>query len=362
MQQTIVPAGAKYGKTAQLQFLRFLAFLNIFFHHVEVFVTTDYQLINNARFAVSFFFCLSGFLSGYSLYGREISLKLRDIGRYMGKKIRKIYPLYALAILYAALRSPIIPGLLAGDFADVQPRLVQLARNLLMIQSWFTSGYFSLNGVSWFVCTLMFLNLLTLPAAWLLNRIREKKGILAGLLAGVLAASVLFCWSTREWGNLNYLHYIFPPARCGEYFAAMLLGVLMRGIDLDRIKGSSAGFTVLEVFSFLLCWLALQIPGPEWTVNTLRWTVPLLVLLGVFTLGRGKLSELFRRPALAFWGDLAFEFFIIHHLILIEFSDLFLAFGMEVPPYAWLALPGLITTILLSLAIHYGPGWWKNRK
>ena len=62
--QKTAGAGMKTGREEQLQFLRFLAFVNIFMYHSEQWLFFKYPVSHCAFAAVSFFFVLSGLVSG----------------------------------------------------------------------------------------------------------------------------------------------------------------------------------------------------------------------------------------------------------------------------------------------------------
>ncbi len=314
------------GRAQQLQFLRFLAFLNIFLWHAEAWNFFNYPAGNGANLSVSFFFCLSGLVAGYSHYGREIKLGLPEIGRYMWKKIRKVYPLYALTMMIPLLYSGIPELIAARDIIRLTTELESLAGNLLLIQSWFSDGYFHLNGVAWFLSTLMFLNLFNLPAMYLLHKtekFRHQSLFLAGALAAVGLLAAFYCGITRNLER-SYWHYIFPPARLGEYLAGMILGFGIRSV-LPRLQwetGSRIAFTVWEAGSLVLWTGYLHWWGFYWTTHSVHWLVPNLFLLAAFTVGKGWISELFRRKPLVWLGDISFECFLVHQLIILRYESL----------------------------------------
>lgn len=312
------------GRAEQLQFLRFLAFMNVFIFHGESWNFFGYPVHNSARFAVSFFFCLSGLVTGYNGFGREVKLTCREIGRHMAKKVRKIYPLYLLSILIPLLHSG-LPELIAeGDWAALSQELTLLARTLLLIQSWFQEGYFHLNGVAWFLSTLLFLNLFDLPGICLLNRgWKEKKRYLlfGGAAFCILMLTMLHCGLTRSLSR-TYWHYIFPPARLGEYLVGMILGFAARPF-VQRIPQSKSNrwlFTALEVGALGLWWLFLHTNGPYWLRSSVYWMLPNLVLLGIFTLGKGAVSDVFRSKRLVWLGDISFECYLFHGMIITRYE------------------------------------------
>lgn len=151
------------GREEQLQFLRFLAFLNVYIGHAESWIFFRYPASNCSAAAVSFFFMLSGLVTSYSAWGKDVHLGIRDFGNYLWKKLKKVYPLYFFTIMYTFLYAG-QSHLTALADPDRFPR--QLIRNLLLIQSWFPEGYFSYNGVAWFLSSLLFLWVITLPC-WL---------------------------------------------------------------------------------------------------------------------------------------------------------------------------------------------------
>lgn len=303
------------GRQEQLQFIRFLAFANIFMLHANAWNFFRYPDWNGAVSAVSLFFMLSGVLTGYNAFGREQAPTLRAIGRSMWKKVKKLYPLYFLTLFYAALSSGIPRMLVDRDYASLAEPGVQLLKNILLLQSWFPEGYFSYNGVGWFLSSVMFLYLFNLPGAFVLNRLhrsRHSRKILAGTFTGILLLTVLYSYLTRN-GDLHFLQYIFPPARMGEYFAGMILGFVIRA-ERENLPGGEKKllFTVLEAASILFWFVSLFATGNGWTDRVVLWLLPNLLVLGIFTVGKGKLSELFRCRPLVRLGDISFECFLIH--------------------------------------------------
>lgn len=326
MGQTSQLAAPRTGlRTDQLQFLRFLAFLNVFMVHCVQWKFYSYPDFFGAKSAVSFFFLLSGLLTGYNGFGREVRLGLRDQGRYMWKKLRKAYPLYCLTNLYMVLVNSVPELVFTGDDSAALPEIKQLLKNLLFLQPWYPEGAFSFNGASWFLAALMFLYLFNLPGTWLLNRIgkREKgKWILGGAMAGLGLLAAGWCWCTRGM-DMEFVQYLFPPARLWEYLMAMILGWLIRSWEPKLAGGEgrkkTALCTGLEVAALAGWILSLHFPGPLWTRESLWWLIPNLTLLAVFTWGGGWVSRLFRRRPLVALGDISFECYLIHLTVILPF-------------------------------------------
>ena len=323
MQATLKPTMGT-GRAEQLQFLRFFAFLHVFLYHCDQWNVFGYPTANGGVIAVSFFFILSGLVTGYSGYGKEVRISCKTMGRYLWRKLKKIYPLYFVTILLYVTLSP-LPGRLGRmDFAAAREELVQLGKCLLLIQSWFTEGYFAINGVAWFVSTLLFLSLFNLPGLWLLNRMNrsgKRLWLFASVLGLLLGITVVYCRMTRGW-DIGYWHYIFPPARLGEYLSGMILGFGIRSMEWNHSEKEEKVwlFTLLEGGALLLWLYFLPKLGSPWRRHIVNWLIPNLFLLGVFTLGRGKVSQLFRWKPLVRLGDISYECFLIHNIIVIRFG------------------------------------------
>ena len=104
---------------------------------------------------------------GACFFNKDIRLSWREEGKYLWRKVKKIYPLYLFTTLYLFLYTN--TESLTALF-DVQRFPGQLLRNLLLVQSWSAEGAFSYNGVGWFLSTLMFLSVFNLPVMFLLNK------------------------------------------------------------------------------------------------------------------------------------------------------------------------------------------------
>ena len=308
----------------QMQFLRVLAFLNIYMLHAGHWNFFNYPGWFGAISAVSFFFMLSGFLTGYSFDENRFDPSPASYGRYMRKKIARFYPLYFITTLYAVSFSNIPQIFASGHFGELIAPVVQLLKNLLCIQSWFPDGYLSYNGPCWFSATLLFLTALNYPFFLFIQTIRRKSKSSAPLyllLVLGLLGSVLYCYLTRS-GSLQFLHYIFPPSRIGAYFSSMILGMLVRANSTQPIfSGKKTGFfSLLEIGALIVWFFSLSHPGAAWLEWNAAWLAPNLLVLLVFSMGKGILSRLFSHPALVRLGDVTFECYLIHSLVIPSYS------------------------------------------
>lgn len=304
------------ARAEQLQFLRFLAFVGVYMFHTEHWLTFSAPISHLGSAAVSFFFILSGLVAGWSGYGKPVDLSLRNQGRYMFRKLRKIYPLFFLTTMLAVINSRLPTAVALMDQEALGSPVTYLIKNLLLIQSWFPQDEFSYNGSAWFLSTLLFLNLWNLPLLALFNRVEKKRWKYAFYLFGSLgltAVTVVFCYLTQHL-NMGYWHYRFPPARIGEYVCGMMLGFVLRDLQ-PRVKPKrwvTLLFTALEVFALVFWVLSLPHAGNYWRNHIISWLKPNFLLLATFGFGLGWVSRLFRWKPLVALGDMAFECFLIH--------------------------------------------------
>lgn len=305
------------NRAEQLQFLRFLAFCLVFIWHADKWKFGFSTGGIGAACAVSFFFMLSGLVTAWSHFDDEIAVTPGAIGGYMWRKLKRLYPLYIFSMLFAMAYSG-IPGYVALKRWDaLKEPLTLLLRNALMIQSWFPEEYFSFNGTGWYVSTIMFLYLLTLPMLKLLLKLRQTKRPVLGYCACAILlglAATLHGYLMRNTAT-EFTLYVFPLARMWEYAAGMCLGCLARLLK-PRVKGGRALFTLMEIATLALWIYGPYHDSPAWVMPTVRWLLPNAILLLTYALGEGLVSRLFRARPLAGLGNLTFECFLLHTNIL----------------------------------------------
>ena len=309
----------------QLQFLRFIAFLNIYIHHTVSWEVISYPSWNAALLPVSFFFMLSGVLCGYRASQKNCKLTPASIFQDMKHKVKKVYGLHLITNLFMACSIDLL--ILVKDFRSVETvaYIKQLLRNLLLIQSWFSEGFFEFNGATWYLSTLMFLYLFNIPLTLIIQKVdknnhRQGICIFAILLSFVLTA--IYSWFTNT-DQIHFLQYIFPPARLGQYICGVFLGYLIYTVKPKIPEGNNMRilFSVAEL-GVLFFWILSLKHSFSWHNRLVDWFVPNILLIGIFLLGRGLLSSLFRFKPLVRLGDITLECFLIHQVVLHLFRNI----------------------------------------
>lgn len=342
-------------RAEQLQFLRFMAFSLICLHHLSEWTWDFFPKAEGAYEAVSFFFMLSGFVLVYSSYDKTIEFSNTSFRQHFCKRLKKVYPLYFATTMLAALMSD-IPGLLCEhNFVDLKIELIQLVKNIFLVQSWFKDGFFSFNGVGWFLSDLLFLSLLDLPIIFVGNKIKEKKRntfVFVIIMAVVFITLFAYSFYFRE-NNRKFMLYIFPVGRMWEYIiGACLAYILKTNENKKKTLLSIVIFTIAETLSIAFVFLLFYHKMDTWKTYTIKWVVPNILVLAVFGVGKGYISKLFRLKILNTLGDVSFECFLIHQLIISSFAGI----------YGYQTLGGLgnifvismlfVSTITFALLLH----------
>ena len=210
----------KQSRAPQFEFLRFIAFTLIFIWHANLWQLDFLPNDKGAAAGVSFFFILSGFLTGYSSYHKGTSKKkvreegdrerricedgIREGGtceeltckeetrkcgtceggnrysvkgnlQYVFQKLKRFYPLYLITGLIFLIYTDIPANVAVRNFSGCRNTVVRFAKYVFMLQSWFNNGeYFAFNRAGWFISSILPAYLLAYPAKCLARRILRR--------------------------------------------------------------------------------------------------------------------------------------------------------------------------------------------
>lgn len=302
----------------QLQFFRFVCFLLICLHHLRWYQFSWLPNANGAANAVSFFVILSGFGSAYSGVGSEIKCNIKTIIKYIGNKIRRFYPLYFTTTLIMVACSDIPRLVSAYSFDTLKPILINLIHCLCLVQAWIPHDYFAFNGAGWFMSTMLFLYLLNLPLKTVLNLIYQKKHGVLLLIVNFISLYIvilLYSYITRN-TNTEFTQYILPISRVCEYASGMVLGYLFHKMNIYMKNiDNKIVFTILEIVVLMIWVKGMYVNIESWQFRIVHWFLPNCLLIGAFTFGKGLLSSLFKTKPLKYLGDVSFECYLLHGII-----------------------------------------------
>jgi len=271
-----------------LQSLRFIFVMMIFMSHFDYGGIRAFDAGGDC--GVAFFLILSGFVMSLG-YGGKIRHGTFSYGRYMRRRLLKLYPLHMLCLVFFMLASK--SGL-----------SLKVVLNMLLLQSWIPCQeyYFSCNSVSWFLSTLFFCYLIFPFAYRHMSAWFSTVILTVGLLAYLLVPA----------DKTNALLYVNPLMRFADFYIGMLLCRLYeRGIRLSHP-------TACEVL-IVVCLVAAVVAYPYADVKLrnapLFWTV-LVPLVLVFAQGTGRLSAWLRCMPLKQLAAISMPIFLTHQMLI----------------------------------------------
>ncbi|MBQ9669132.1 MAG: acyltransferase [Prevotella sp.] len=307
---------ASEGKNGSIQALRFVFVMMIFMSHFSYRGFTTFEAGGDC--GVAFFFLLSGFALSMG-YGRSISEGTFNLKRYVRRRLTKVYPLHLLTLaLFLVIFRP-----------EINQRL---PLNALLLQSWVPddSYYFSYNGVSWFLSSLLFSYLL-FPLAY---RHANRRTLTVALIICAIVYIVV------PYSQVNALLYVFPPVRFIDFF----LGIMLYKFCAGRQPVTTWWAEIVLVLLLILALAVYPFTDAKLRNAPLYWLV-LLPFIYVFIQQRGPLSACLQWRVFQWLGSLSMPVFMLHPIV---FRTLF-HFFPAIPTGTMLALC-FITTILLSWA------------
>ncbi len=256
---------------------------------------------------VSLFFVLSGFVLSEG-YGERLCEGRFVWRKFFVRRLIRVVPLHLTGVLLflAVYRN----HLSVADW----PFYVC---NVLLLQSWIPlhDCYFSLNGVSWFVSSILPAYAL-FPVLWRAVHGFPLRRVLCAAIAVVCAyvAIVAFLPDTVTEAWL----YVFPPVRLLDF----TLGIVAHRVYV--LLRSSGGLKCASLWE----WLPVLLLATNVAVSPLLperyfyvaqfWPTAVATIL-IFALaddGGGQLNRWLKTPWMVWLGGISFEFYMLHKLLM----------------------------------------------
>lgn len=281
---------------------------------------------------VAFFFVLSGFVLSLG-YGQRVADGTFSTGRFMLSHVSRFYPLHLLTMAVTMA----LDARLGQTYS-----MAQIVPNVFLVHTWFASDYYIhvANGVSWFLCDIIFFYTVFACLYRLLMRLRV--GTLCLLALVLVAAYVPLALSVPD-KDVNSILYAYPLLRAIDFSLGIVLCRFWRSECSERIaervrKMGVAGATCVElsmVAVLVAAWAVYESTCTQLRCALLFWPVmPLVVyVLALVDGAKGCISRLFRWPPMMWLGRISFEFYLVHlimmrtmlhvlHLLYAEVTDM----------------------------------------
>lgn len=269
-----------------LQSLRFVFVMMIFMSHFSYGGIEAFEAGGDC--GVAFFFLLSGFVLSKG-YGQQLRQGRFSYGRFMRRRLLKIYPLHLLCLVAVLLISRQSLGL---------PVLL----NALLLQCWVPSVdyYFSCNAVSWFLSCMLFCYAV-FPFAFR----HASRRLTAVVLLGCLAVYLLV-----PYDRVNSILYVNPLVRFVDFYLGILL---YKRLEEKPQAHLPAWLEPLLVMVLVLFLMAYPYTDAKLRNAPLYWLV-LVPFIATFASAQGPLSRLLCCKPLLWLGSLSMPVFMIHPL------------------------------------------------
>lgn len=266
-------------------------------------------VVQNGWLFVDYFFVLSGFVITHS-YASRLGGGEIGIGRFMGLRLARIYPLHIFVLLgFVALELLLVLG---GDFLA---RFVSrapfsgsrgfepLIQNLFLFQSFGIGKGEGWNGPAWSIAAELWTYLL-FAAVFVLGRNR------AVVMSGVLAAAALLAL-------LSYAPTLHVTTNGGILRCIFGFGLGVLTYHAFRRFGTPGG-SVQEIAAVAITVLFVSLASEAWT-----FLAPIVFAGMIFVLASqsGVVSHMLHGRVLQFLGMTSYSIYMIHVFIQGRFGE-----------------------------------------
>lgn len=300
------------GRIRTLQASRFLfVFLIYLSHSIEPLAGSSFDF--GGESGVAFFFVLSGFVLSYG-YGPRVSRGEFRSKWFFWQHFCHLYPLHLLFFVLT----------LVLDYKlGIRYDSVQIVANLLLVQTWIPSNHtlFVVNGVSWFLCDVLFCYVVFAPLYRLLTSIAPRRLFMLFAVFAVVYARVAQMVPSDM---VNCTLYVNPLLRCVDFS----LGILAyrcykqkQGCGQPPCVGNakvytiiSKGFPLVDIAVLLVVYVVYQYANQGIRSAMLFWSVMPLLVLRLAAADRSDTlgARMLRSPLLMRLGGISFEIFMAH--------------------------------------------------
>ena len=319
--------------------------------------------LSEGYIGVTFFFVLSGFILTHA-YDDRIRQGRVSHGRFMWQRLARLYPIHLLTFCLA------LPLVWAGAGSlSTEQIVVGLVSNALLLQAFIPDNliYFSANHPSWSLSVELFFYalfplLVRLGSRWLI-----------ALLAVVVAWHLGLLWqedaltADNRW---QFLAYIFPPARLGDFIVGILVHRIRARTQLSDGQASLGQLLALVALPCMVAW------GRDSVSPILRTDLFYLPLMAwtvyAFSFDNGIVGRQLCNPKAVYLGEISFSLYMVHQLVirylvvLIENAHLPLSFAVALGTTVTVLVGSTLLAVVLYEKVERPAkaamlAWWDRR-
>lgn len=278
------------------------------------------KVIDGGAGSVVFFFILSGLAISAGYQNRLLNGSAGISGYdFILKRIKRIYPLHFFCFLLCLIAFRTFSMENVGTYMC----------NLFLLQSWIPdmNVYFSCNGVSWYLSTLLFSYIMYPYIVRLIPWIKRKRVVSVGLFVALISVYAVIVWLVPQ----EYAHgivYAFPVVRMIDFIIGILCwnalvyvqsnkSVIIEKIGLRTVTSLQL-MALFMIWAFLEVFLRYRYVFPMFTLVA-YWWAPCVLLIMVFSIFDDKptiINRILRGRVLQRFADMSFSFFMIHQMFI----------------------------------------------
>lgn len=309
-------------KIDSIEILRLLAFLGVFIEHMHI--------RNLGTWGVSVFLVISGFLMTYSYWDVDLTLGFRNQFFFSAHKISKLYPLHIVTMISAIIAQCVWGKIFYSPIRSVIDCGI-VALHVIMCQAWIPRPgvFFSLNGVSWYLCVCFFCYFMFPMILRHIKKANKKEILYGGIFVYsiqiVIAYGSVFVMLpksiTRDF--TYWITYVCPLFRLGDF----ILGCFLSFFYIDQLnckeRDNKSGTLIWTFIEMLALIISLLILPKKMELDKWRWIstgivyLPLsMVLVYSFAMNKGWVSQALTRKPLVYCGGLTPFAFLIHFQVI----------------------------------------------
>ncbi|CBK73299.1 Predicted acyltransferases [Butyrivibrio fibrisolvens 16/4] len=310
----------------QIQFFRFICFAMIFLWHGKTWRIKYLPGDIGAQTGVYFFFLLTGVMASYSLALKEISPTKENIKDYLKRKLVRLYPLYFVTNLLTFLYNEGQGFVVSHSIKPILVLVGDFVLSSLMLQTWLLRP-FAGNSVGWYLATMMWLSIVNIPfSAWAKSKRNTNKPIIRMVCIIVLALLYIAVISTLAGLiGLGDFGFMQTPLFClGFHLIGLALGeiIIILKQSHPEWENQVKKYTIIEIVALLVWLVIVFIPGEMAFGPLMLGFFASIFLILVFMLGYGNISVGLRAKPLVFLGDISFECYLFHQIIITIYAHI----------------------------------------
>jgi hypothetical protein len=369
--------------------LRFIAALSVVLAHglnamtaapgVEPFWRT--WLTYSSAFGMSAFFVLSGFVIHYNYSDSIVEYRWRGAANFFSARFARLYPLYAVCIVFSLYDHGYFFSLVSGNHQDVEDQFFQLFPYYsTMTQSWKYSvvgsnaliyGYpFSnIAAISWSISTETFFYVCyPLVCIALLGLRTSRQIVTAGALVAAIALGLMFFayrhteaidqFGIAHFGPIaglahgtqdsffRWVVYFAPYSRLFEFILGCLIAALYRHLAArdpsareERLGFVLAGLSILLIGGMMWVMARPSNPAPflQFLHMNFGFALPVGSLIFCAARYRNAISAALSHRLMVRCGEASYSIYLLHAVVL-EGA------GLKVPE---VGLSGAMTSVIV---------------